>query len=524
MTNRFNISELARLAKAVLDTKLSGQDFMLEDVCNVTRAAYERYPEDSVIKKVAFTIEKMAEHSKPGATISQAEITSVYNNFADLSGNSKFRTVLGHLLLGDKQAQSSQNPDYTKMNRVDAEDSGITTDTLVDQAAVKPLIEIFGGDTSSMTTYDAGLARRGVEFVAAELKSIGQDCSDIKVIDGDDNMIVYAANFNTTTGTTAISIPVEIKDGTPLFPSAFLAGEELKQLTAENLIEYIASQKTETDFDVITAEARPDVDITPDVEMPKELAHIAKDFEDGIIEAASAFGADAINKGKTTVAMELAAAGFKNAQVKFGSESADSVIYLAAIHTPKGYVSIEVPVEMHAMASGGYSPLSPAYFAYDGLVEDFTAPKLQRFALRVPQPSSFTTTCSTAYSYMTLPEIKDEIVKSASENDYVSCEEALAKINEKFTEEDFKNAVADYHNLLMHKTHMEKHEQVQCPKLIPAGKGSIYARCGCTGLSLDKVAKDESGRCVPKTTLKSNELNPVEESGAEISSNKLYWT
>lgn len=524
MTSNFNIGELALLAKAALDAKTSGQEFMLEDVYNVTRAAYERFPEDTVIKKVAFTIERMAEKANPGATISQANMSSIYSHFVGVSSNSKFRAVLGHLLLNDIKPDSTQNADYTNLNRVDAENSQITNQSIVDQAAVKPLIEIFGGDTTGMAEYDITLAKKGMDFVIAELKSIGKDCSDITVNGANADMIIYAVNFDTPTGCVPVNIPVEIKDKNTLFPSVFLSDDGLKDLTAENINTYVNEHSNEPNYGVIDDQPRNDLDATPTVEMPKELEHIATDFEDGIIEAASIFGSEAINAGKTAIAMELSVAGFKNTQVKFGSESGDSVIYIAALNTPKGHIDIEIPVEMYNKPTGGYAPLSPVYFAYDGLVEDFTVPKLQRFAVRVPQPSSFNTKCSTAFDYMTMPDIKDEILKSASENDYVTCEAALAKIQETFTEEDFKNAVVDYHNLLMHKTHMDKHEQVSCPKLIQAGKGSIYARCGCTGLSMDKVATDENGRCVPKTTLQKSKLNPIEESGAVISTSKLYWT
>lgn len=522
MTQDFNISELARLAKAVLDANNSGQEFMLEDVYNVTRAAYERYPEDAVIRKVASAIEIMAGKAKGGETISQKEISAIYNHCVDISGTSRFRDVLGHLLLKDKPTNDSQNASYVKMNR-DVDADPIKMSDLVDPEAVKQLTAVFGGDVSEMKAYDTKVAAKGAEFVAAELKAIGKEFSDIKVVDGDHNIIVYATNFDTPNGCVTVPVPIEVQNGIPLFPSKFLAGNSLKDLTLDNINEYVDGQKKEADFSVITKEPDPIVD-TPAVKVPKELEHIAKDFEEGLLESASIFGRSAIDMGKETVARELYAAGFKGAQVKFGSESGDSAIYLATIGTPKGRVTIEVPVEMHQREDGRFSPLSPTYFGYDGLIEDFSAPKLQRFALRVPQPSSFHVECSNAFSYMTLPEIKDEIMKAAANNDYVTCEEGLAKIQETFTEEDFKNAIADYHNLLMHKIHLDKYEQTKCQRLIPAGKGSIYARCGCTGLPLDKVATDEYGNCIPKSTLKSQKLNPVKEAGAVISTSKIELT
>jgi len=573
MTSNLNIGELARIAKEALSAKTTGQEFMLEDVYNVTRSAYERYPEDPVIRQVAFTIEKMAEKASPGAIINQATVSEIYNHLVSLSGNSKFRTVLGHLLLEEKTQFTSQSPDYSKMNRVDAEDSGLDMKDFVNQDIVNAISVAFGGSIDSIKAFDSKIAQKGIEFVVAELRALGTDKPDVEIMGGDQNIIVYASHFATRKGRVTVAIPTEVKDGRVLFPSTFVADDHLKELTAANL-NYFVDTKTENDdfsvpktADVLASvgilaghvknasddeandqfnamfgdtdkdmemstpslyldrqyeDGRPDIDTTQNVEMPQELSHIARDFEDSVIEAASAFGLDAIRNGKEMIGRELHAAGFRNAQVKFGSESADSVVYLAAIPTPKGIVEIEVPVEMQTNGSNKHTPLSPSYFGYDGLIEDFTIPKLQRFAISLPAPSSGNKVFNSAYSYMTLPELKDEILKAASVNDYVSCESALAEIQEKFSEEDFKNSVADYHYLLMHKTHAEKMEQRQCSKMIAAGKGSIYARCGHYGVPMHKVIVDEEGNCCLKTAVERDKLNPIDEGGASMSSAKIF--
>ncbi len=86
------------------------------------------------------------------------------------------------------------------------------------------------------------------------------------------------------------------------------------------------------------AEPQSYIDTAQEVEMPKELAHLAQDFENDLLEAVSAFGKDAVRAGKGLVLAELGAAGFKHSQVRFGSEAGDSVCYLATLHTPKGPV------------------------------------------------------------------------------------------------------------------------------------------------------------------------------------------
>lgn len=571
MTSNFDIGELARVAKVALDAQTKGQEFMLDDVHNVIRTAYERYPEDPVIRQVAFAVEKMAEKASPGMTINQAEVSNLYNHFIRL-GTTKFRDILGYLLLEDQTNNSTQNPNYTKMNRVDAETSGITSEDLVNTNLVKALSSVFGSSIDAIKAFDDKIAREGAKFVAAELNTLGFS-PQVDIMGGDQEVLVYAAHFETRKGKVTIAIPTEVKNGRVLFPSTFVADDHLKELTSANL-NYFVDKKSETDnfsipkaSDVLAAvgiltgkartaqdteikdqldklfgnsegdislntpalyldrkyeDGRPDINTTQQVEMPQELAHLARDFEDDILEAASEFGLEAIRNGKEMIARELRTAGFKNAQVKFGSESNDSVVYLVAINTPRGPAEIEVPIEMQSVAADKYIPLTPTYFAYDGLIEDFTAPKLQRFAVNLPAPSSGTKVYASAHSYMILPELKDEILKAASEGDYVTCEAALGQVQERFSEEDFKNAVADYHFILMQKAHLEHTEAQTCSKMIPAGKGSIYARCGHYGVPMHKVVIGEDGSCRLKATIEREKLNPVEDGGAAISTSKIF--
>lgn len=575
MTSNFNIGDLAQIAKTALDAKTTGQEFMLEDVCNVTRVAYERYPEDPVIRQVAFTIEKMATKASPGTTINQKAISDIHNHFVRLSGNSKFRDALGHLLLQDRIEFNSQSPDYTKMNRVDAEDSGITTDDFVDSNLVNAISAAFGGSIDAVKAFDNKIATKGVEFVTAELRALGYDKPQVSIMGGDSNILVFAAHFETRKGRVTVAIPTEVKDNKILFPSTFVADDHLEELTSDKLSYFVDTKSESENFSVPSAtdvlaavgiltgrvktasdedakqqldqlfgdtdkdkdmamstpnlymdrqyeEGRPDIDTIQEIEMPQELAHLARDFEDSVLEAASSFGIAVIRSGKELIARELISAGFKNAQVKFGSESGDSVVYLATINTPKGPAEIEVPIEMQITTSGSAVPLSPSYFAYDGLIEDFTIPKLQRFAINIPAPSSGTKTYSSAHSYMLLPELKDEILTAASVSDYVTCEAALSEIESRFTEEDFKNSVADYHYLLMQKTHMENKEQLSCSKMIAAGKGSIYSRCGHFGVPMHEVVVDEEGHCRRKTALEREKMNPANEGGASMSSAKVF--
>ena len=256
--------------------------------------------------------------------------------------------------------------------------------------------------------------------------------------------------------------------------------------------------------------------------MPQELAHLARDFEDDVIEAASQFGRSAVQAGKQLVFTELLTAGFKNAQVRFGSESGDSVIYMAAIHTPTGPVEIEVPVEMKVLANDQYVPLAPSCFGYDGVIEDFTPNKLQHFASHRPSPSTTEMVYSSAHAYMTVPEMRDTIVKAAMAGDYNAAEMVMGTVQERFGEDIYKNIVADYHHILMHKQAHASATPKHCSKVIAAGQGSIEPRCGHFGVPMSKVVVGSDGQCRLRAHLEKEALNPLDESGAAISTSKLF--
>lgn len=577
MINNLDIEQLARAAQTALDAQTKGKEFMLGDVYHQTRAAYEQFPEDTVIRQVAFTIEKMADRSPQGATISQAKIADIYNDLVRLSGSSKFRDVLGHLLPAERTEFTSHNSDFIRMTRVDAEPSGISTDDMVDQNLVNAIQSAFGGSMDQLKAFDEKKAAEGKEYVRLELESLGYKKPTVEILGGNHKTLVYATHLDTRNGRVSVAIPIQLaEDGQLLFPSTFVADDHLEPLVAQNLQYFVDKKGEARDFnmpkaaDVLEAvgilsgkreasenefadlaklfgegdtpvslntpglfvdkkyeEPRTDIDTTPDVQMPKELAHLAKDFEDDILEAASAFGKQAIDTGKQMVLSELKAAGFRQAQVRFGSESGDSIVFLATIPTSKGPADIEVPVEMASTASDSFVPLFPKYFAYDGLVEDFIPSKLQRFAVNLPVPSTGSKIYQTAFAYMTLPELKEQLLTAVSENDYVSAEAVLEQIGDKFSEEDHKNAIADYSYMLTQKTGLDKQSETAthtCSKLIPAGKGSIYARCGHFGVPLHKVVADAQGNCRMKTSEERDKLNPVEEGGAGISTSKLLLT
>ena len=569
MTN-FDINELAALAKEALKKQELGQEYLLSDVHNITRQAYEQYTEDTIIRQFAFVIERKTEREGPHSTINQREMTGIYNDISRLGSTERFRSVLGALVNSEESEVVRTNDEFVRMNRLDAEDTGLSTEDYIDSNLVNALEGAFGGNIPKQETYDVKAASKGAEFLQLELESLGFK-SRVEVLGGNNDTLVYAAHLDTQNGLVSVAIPLDISQGKVLLPSTFVADDHLENLTSSSLRYFIDKKAYVNDFSMPNVNAvlkavgimtgrdvaasdkefhttlerfdergetvhinTPElftkqqnsapqsyIDTTPDVQMPQELAHLAQDFENDLLEVASSFGKEAVQAGRQMLSSELAVAGFKNAQVKYGSEDNDSIIYLVAFHTSMGPSEIAVPVEM-CDADGRRVPLAPTSFTWQGKIGEFTAANIQRFA--AAHVYSGVQVASVSHTHMNISELKGELLKSVAASDYQVCEMILGTVNERFGEDVYKNIVADYHYVLALKHNHEQEERQVCSKKIAAGKGSINDRCGCFGVSMDKVVVGKDGHCRLKTALERERLNPADKGGAAISTSKLFLT
>lgn len=504
-----NLGDMAQLARSIAEKYDVGKEYTADFISKVASNAHNRYPEDPVIGQFAFVFEKVASKS-PASIVNQKQIYDVYNNFVSLSANSHFKDELGFLLKSEPVQENKQNP-YSAQHG-----DGKIISTSADESLVKTASVLF--KKSSFETCSDVSINNGKNVIDAELKSLGFKHAKVDFLGGNAVGMVYAAHFETNRGLVSVAIPVEIKNGNVLMPKAFFVNDQLEDLNSSNLNNYIEKSASTSPISV-----EPLNYSSPVVEVPKEIAHLTRDFENDVVESASSFGLKSIRVGREVVANELLSFGFRGVQIKYAGESEDSVTYIAAIDTACGKVDIEVPVEMKSAASS-YIPLPPTHFSYDGLVQEFCAEKLQKFAANVPAPSTCSKVYSSVFNYMTLKELKDEILKAAGCGDYISCEGALQEIQEKFSEEDFKNAFADYHHVLMVKNSMEELAVHKCPRMIPAGKVSIYPYCGCLNVPMHKVVAGENGKCVLKSSVEKQKLNPIKESCTAISTSKIIFS
>ena len=514
-----NISYLANLAKKALDGVKNGDHYMLHDVHNRMRQAYEKFPEDPVIRAVAFVIEKRADKlsAVDGPTISQKEISDIYNECVRLSSTTKFREILGDLLL-NKIADNKINQEYIQLNRAGEED---ILDIYADSD--KTLVGSFSSllDNSNVFSYNTTVQSLGTKYVKAGLKAVGFDNTKVNFIGGDQDALLYSVGFDTNNGIVNVSIPLAIKAGQLSMPEMFLSNNQLFELNNQNLSKTIDALVQSNDYSKLDTVFN-EIDASQQVEMPKELAHLTADFEDKVLEATSKFGKNSIAKGKEIIAYELRNAGFKNPQVTYHRETTNHAIYVAELTTAAGKVEVGIGCEMRKVAENKYMPLVPHMFMFNGNVAEFNIANLQKVAhSQINQTTA--TFASTNFKYMTLKDLKDEMLKSLAQNNYEKAEEIIAHVQNTFDEQSFANVVADYQNILAVKVKNQvKTASVQkCSLEIPAGKTSVFPVCGHYHVPMDKVVVAADGICKLKTAIKSEMINSTENAGALLSSYKI---
>jgi len=572
--NQLDMSFLGGLAERAQHEATHGQEFMLSDVHNQSRQAYGKFPEDPVIRQFAFVIERMAEKASPSSLISQRDMSDIYNNFARAQQDSKFRVVLGHFI-GAEVVNVVTDNDYVKMNRTDADRSGITNTDLVDENLVNILSAALGDESQAFKSFDTAAANLGIKYVEAELTSLGLNSASVAVLGGNQDTLVYSAKFDSEKGQVTVAIPIDISGGKLLLPSTFIADDKIAELTATNIGYFIDKKafigdlttpdvnevlkavgiisgnkstvadasfndqvgdlfsSSEGDIALSTAnlftnreyeDPKTYIDTTEIVEMPKELAHLSADFENSVLEAVSSYGRDAVDTGKRLLAMELDTFGFANTQVRYGSEDDMAITYIARVNTPRGPVEITVPIEMHEVSEGKFLPLAPAKFAHVSGESEFSSDSLHSFALGV---SAAAPVSDNAFGFMTLPDLKGGVLQAIERGDYHMCESILNHISSRFDESDYNNALADYQNALI--INAQRGSELKrtasltsSGSTISAGKGSIYPRAPNGRLLKDVEYRDN--QFSTQRALESRELNPLEEGGAAISTSKIILT
>jgi hypothetical protein len=539
-----NFSSLKTKAEMTLAKLTEGKYYELDDLNNRLQKTAEIYPHDTVIKAVARVIEQLYKKGQ-SKLISQGDIEKIYNELIGLNvTGTKFREVLGDLLISEKPTSVEPNLNYTRGMRDNPEEGIIEYD--IDSNVKEGFDKLFNPIADK---YDPKCAISAKEKVGLELKSLGFDNVKIRLAGGDSKFLIFATDFDTNRGSVRIFIPAEAS-GTQL-PSVFVAGNKFDELTSNSVNEYLVNASYRNNrlpnvsdilntLNTITTGVKiavPDgdfsklVDSLPnsngseglsgpevfasmpdnsknvkDVEIPliptpEPLKALASEIEKNVIEASVGYPQAVVRMTKRMLIAELSSMGFKNSQVRVSHPTNDGFICEAVLNTTNGKVSIEVPIEIKEN-----SPLLPSVFAKNDFVDHFNATSLHAFATKNKNVEVFIETDSNLNG-MNLLQLKDIITKSAMKGDFNTCDEAILVIEKKFDENTHKNVIADYYKMLinfennrdiMRESYNNDDQFIKTPN-------SIYPIHKKLGRPANELVKDENGVYHLKSTYRSRQ-------------------
>jgi len=557
MASTSNIDALKRAAEVAL-MKLQGKRYLVGDLSNRLQVTAEEYRHDTVIQAMSRVIEKLAVKN-PEQIISQAEIELLYNELVGLNASgTKCREVLNDLFIKEASGPTTtENLDFIGGLRDDPS-RGILG--LVSEAQPKEYDILFG---ESVDRYDPQAASDAKNKVSMELHSLGLDKTRVRIAGGNSRFIVFAADLDTNRGMVRILVPAEAS-GKQL-PSVFVAGNKFETLTRGALKNYLEGADNRTDrlptvkavlnsLDIVTGQAKkalPDEDFSKlaslfpgsnnseglsgpglfaslpderknikDVEIPltavpKPLKSLASEIEDSILEASVGYPPKSVQLAKKMVVAELASMGFKGTQIMVSEPMQDGFVCKATLNTQNGKVTIDVPIEMN-----GIVPLMPSVFAYGDQIADFNPNTLKTFAMKTANDGGFVQRDCQLYS-MDIHQLKDLIIRSATNGDFDTCDEVIGVIADTNDSETYRNVIANYQRILLNVGNAKetlKQAQEDSSQFIKTST-SMYPIHKKLGRPAHELVRDENGEYHLKSTYYSRQNQ--EQSGAFFSNSKV---
>lgn len=513
------IKKIAREAQRALDKLVNGKSYPAKYVCERIELAKLNNPGDVALGYARDIFNKRASSQQ---FFTESEITEVYDQISGLSsGRSAFREVLGDMML-QSPAASMATKKASLESRIPYENE------------IKPLYEenefsrelsgVFSLDKkASFSALSETTLTKAAKFAKVQLTSLGCPPSNVSVIKSNEHFVLCTASIDTSDFTQVnVPIPVQITNGIPSLPQAFIQDDKLVKLNKENLYVFIKDtnnyKKKAAQGNFAGQRASGSIKIeTPDI--PEVLSRYA-DLDNQLIAAASIFSSNEVSKANAVVASELSALGLKNAQLKLAGSDDKSLYYQANIPSPNGQVCADIAVSMP-----GGTPLIPTTFKVSGETFNLNRAGLRSAIRKAESTGSYNKISREIESMgrLNYSQLIGEIESGIANSDFRRAEDALSSIQSRFEPAQHLAALDRYSKLLKHasssssrdaliKAAVDRGDLINIPT-------SVQLYCPKLGLPVSKISFDHNGRPIPATReLTSSNLS---ETGAMISSHKI---
>lgn len=519
------LKQLSDIAHKILKQSDVGKEYTIEYVQRRLDNALDTHSHDPILLSMAQVINKYA--AKGELIISQKELYGVFNHFAGFNGNSLIKEAIGDLLYPvDNAPKATIGTETAFGGRLDGQELNLGVED-------NPLENIFDKTSEVQSYYDPTLAKLGKHSLAEELKNMGVPATEIKAFAGNDAAILYDVLFTNKLGSTHIAIPVEVGNGIKT-PSVFFNKTEFVDLNADNLNKYIVANAEEAVIPEVKGKGvrtassviSPSFSFEEDapkpiqldrVKMPEAIKDFA-DFDNAVIEASTHFAPELIKAAKAMCQRELGNMGF-GSQIKLSEATDNCIICSAELDSARGKVEIKLPVEI----VDNHLQLPSVFYNENDKdkIYDFSQTEISNYLTANKNNDANVMRYGNDFFNMTYNQLKEEMLMGVATKDYMRCEQALNRIQDKFGSDYHLAALNDYSKYLSYASTNAEKPQTKCRLLIRSG--SVEPRCGHFNVPISKVFNNERGDC--ELIERSAKYKNLQEStGALIRSNKITLT
>ena len=496
-----DIREIGKFAQELLD-KMKDKEMPIDYVAKRVKSALNEHPRDVVLQGVASVINGQLQKNAFGV-ITQSEMGNLYNDLCVLNRDNKFKECLADLI-SETPEEEKRSAEQSRINYYDSskadkpvelfnadehqELNGIFDKHNIDSAPMDIISQQVEKHLPQFKEYDKTAADLGKGLVEFCFKVAGLKVQAKDII-GDKDKIVYCVSLDTGNKNHYLFVPTMIKGADAQWPDHFVAGEELRPITKEAVMDYINDvNRQEPDYNRMFSKA----DMVSDkLDLPKPLKILTATLEESLAEIGTSFDRNVVIKGKDAVRNEIESMGCRIKDVRVASEHDDGVIYSASIFNVDGSTTVEVPVEFVEDKA-----LIPRFFAHGDDFRDLTAANIQS----VIKKSAAGDNTKNSYEFsmnvadMSYGELRDTMLYSVASKDYNKAEEVLQFVNHKFGSDRYKNMFSDYLSAMKAISKTASLDKCKgCPYFDGTSKYHSCGYCVKLGMDASKVVKTASG-------------------------------
>lgn len=486
-----NLIDLGKVAEKVLGLIDKDAELSLDYVAKRVNAALNDCPEDPTIKGVASLLNKRL-HKDAFGKITKDELYEMYNDFYT-TANNQFRDQLGDLLpehpVNDYTgfAEKIRDPDESvkpieldvsdEYNNVFEKQTTLSSMDQIDKAAAKAIPDL--------RNYDKNIAKVGCDMVEIIFKMAGCNV-EAKDILGDDKSMIYCVAVDSPYKKHYLFVPASIENGDVKWPEHFIAGDNLRKISKEDITEYINGMDNPgTDYNRLFAKTSI---VDDSLEVPKPLKVLVASLEENLIEIGSSFDREVVAQGRTVVQKELESLGCRVKEVKIASEHSDGIIYSAAVSTPDGNIKLDVPVEFN-----DDRVIIPNTFACGDNFKNLTAGNIKD-TINKGTEGNVIYEFSMDVENMNFGELRDTMIYSVASKSYAKAEEILNYVGHKYGVERYKHMFNDYLSAMKAISKTASLDKCSgCAFFEKSGKYHASNYCNKLAMDADKVVKTASG-------------------------------